>query len=78
MPDVEAAERPKAFVVLEPGTQAGEEELIDHVRSAIARYKAPKAVAVLVQPAEDLDRQVPQVRAPAATKWAGLYFRIKG
>jgi hypothetical protein len=34
-------------VVLKPGAQAGEKELIDHVRSTIAHYKAPKAVAVL-------------------------------
>ena len=33
--------------MLKPGEQAGEQELIDHVRSIIARYKAPKAVEFL-------------------------------
>jgi fatty-acyl-CoA synthase len=41
VPDEKWGERPKAFVVLRPGGQAGEQELIDHVRSLIARYKAP-------------------------------------
>ena len=47
VPDEKWGERPKAFVVLRPGGQAGEQELIDHVRSLIARYKAPKAVEFL-------------------------------
>jgi fatty-acyl-CoA synthase len=47
VPDEKWGERPKAFVVLKPGAQAGEKELIDHVRSNIAHYKAPKAVAFL-------------------------------
>jgi fatty-acyl-CoA synthase len=34
-------ERPKAYVVLKPGAAVGETELIEHVRSQIARYKAP-------------------------------------
>jgi fatty-acyl-CoA synthase len=35
---------PKAFVVLKPGAQATAEEIIEHVRSRIAHFKAPKAV----------------------------------
>jgi fatty-acyl-CoA synthase len=34
-------ERPKAYVVLKSGARVGEMELIEHVRSQIARYKAP-------------------------------------
>ncbi|HYB26542.1 MAG TPA: long-chain-fatty-acid--CoA ligase [Solirubrobacteraceae bacterium] len=37
-------ERPKAFVVLDPEVTITEQELIDHVRSRIAHYKAPDAV----------------------------------
>ena len=66
MPDEKWGERPKAFVVLKPGAQAGEQELIDHVRSIIARYKAPKAVDFLDELPQDLDRQGPEVRAPRA------------
>jgi acyl-CoA synthetase (AMP-forming)/AMP-acid ligase II len=47
VPDEKWGERPKAFVVLKPGTQAVEQELIDYVRSIIAHYKAPKAVDFL-------------------------------
>jgi fatty-acyl-CoA synthase len=45
IPDERWGERPKAFVVLGPGRSAGESELIDHVRSRIAHYKAPDAIA---------------------------------
>jgi fatty-acyl-CoA synthase len=44
MPDEEWGERPKAFVVLAEEGGATAEELIEHVRARIARYKAPDAV----------------------------------
>ena len=44
VPDERWGERPKAFVVLAEGEQASEDELIEHVKARIARYKAPKAV----------------------------------
>ncbi len=47
IPDERWGERPKAFVVLGPGQAAGERELIDHVRSRIAHYKAPDAIEFL-------------------------------
>ena len=37
-------ERPKAFVVLAAGQVVGERELIDHVRSRIAHFKAPDVI----------------------------------
>jgi fatty-acyl-CoA synthase len=37
-------ERPKAFVVLATGQAATERDLIDHVRSRIAHFKAPDAI----------------------------------
>ena len=40
-------ERPKAFVVLAPGQAAGERELIEHVRSRIAHFKAPDTIEFL-------------------------------
>jgi fatty-acyl-CoA synthase len=45
VPDDRWGERPKAFVVLKPGCKCTEAELIEHVRSQIAHYKAPGAVA---------------------------------
>ena len=44
MPDEQWGERPKAFVVLQEGQQATEQELIDFVKERIARFKAPAAV----------------------------------
>ena len=42
-------ERPKAFVVLAPGQGVGERELIEHVRSRIAHYKAPDTIQFLAE-----------------------------
>jgi fatty-acyl-CoA synthase len=47
VPDEKWGERPKAFVVLADGYQAGEGELVEHVRSSIAHYKAPKEIVFL-------------------------------
>ena len=47
VPDEKWGERPKAFVVLARGQRASEEEIIDHVRSKIAHYKAPDEVVFL-------------------------------
>ena len=44
IPDDRWGERPKAFVVLGAGQRAGDRELIDHVRSRIAHYKAPDTI----------------------------------
>jgi fatty-acyl-CoA synthase len=47
VPDERWGERPKAFVILAEGQEATEDELIEHVKSRIARYKAPKAVEIV-------------------------------
>jgi len=47
VPDDRWGERPKAYVVLAPGQAVGERELIEHVRSLIAHYKAPDAIDFL-------------------------------
>jgi fatty-acyl-CoA synthase len=44
IPDEQWGERPKAFVIIRPGATVTEGELIEHVQTKIARYKAPKAV----------------------------------
>ena len=40
-------ERPKAFVVLRDGAEADPRDLIEHVRSRIAHFKAPDEIAFL-------------------------------
>ncbi len=44
VPDERWGERPRGYVVLAEGASVGERELIDHVRSQIARYKAPDTI----------------------------------
>ena len=45
--DEKWGEVPKALVVLKPGAQAGEIELIEHCRSCLAHYKCPRSVEFL-------------------------------
>ena len=44
IPDARLLEVPAAFVELLPGTQASEEELIEHCRGRIASFKVPRLV----------------------------------
>jgi fatty-acyl-CoA synthase len=44
MPHERWGERPKAFVVLRDGADAASDELIEHVRGRIARFKAPDEI----------------------------------
>ena len=77
VPDEKWGERPKAFVVLRPGQVASEKELIDHVKSTIARYKAPKAVAFLDEMPTTSTGKVPKFEL-REREWAGQGSRIKG
>jgi fatty-acyl-CoA synthase len=45
IPNEKWGERPKAFVVLASGAQASAEEIQEHARSSLARYKVPDEVA---------------------------------
>jgi long-chain acyl-CoA synthetase len=45
IPDEVKGELPKAYIVLKKGMNTTEREIIDYVRSKIAKYKAPRKVA---------------------------------
>ncbi|MFC5044017.1 AMP-binding enzyme [Ornithinimicrobium kibberense] len=47
VPHPELGEEVSAYVVLAPGAQATEEELIEHVRSQVAPYKYPRTVHLI-------------------------------
>jgi fatty-acyl-CoA synthase len=47
VPDDKWGERPKAFVLLRAGKSATPQELIAHVRTKIARYKAPRDIDIV-------------------------------
>jgi len=49
VPDERWGERPKAFVVLRSGTSATPADLIAHVRTRIAGYKAPREIDVTME-----------------------------
>jgi fatty-acyl-CoA synthase len=77
VPDEKWGERPKAFVVLKAGEEAGEQELIDHVKSKIARYKAPREVAFLDELPKTSTGKVPKFEL-REREWAAQDSRIQG
>ena len=77
VPDEKWGERPKGFVVLKPGAQVGEQELIDYVRSNIAHFKAPKAVEFLDALPKTSTGKVPKFEL-RERELAGLAARSNG
>ena len=49
MPDVEAGELPKGFVVLKPGHRRSPEELMAHVAEHVAHYKQLRMVEFVAE-----------------------------
>ena len=62
---------------LTPGEAAADQELIDHVKSKIARYKAPTAVAFLDELPKTSTGKVPKFEL-REREWAGHASRIQG
>jgi fatty-acyl-CoA synthase len=76
VPDERWGEAVKAIVVLRPGEQATEEDIISFARSRIAGYKIPKSVdfvaALPRNPSGKLLRR--ELRAPY---WAGRTRQVR-
>ncbi len=47
VPHEKWGERPKGFVILKPGASVEPEEIIEHVKSQLARFKAPDAIDIV-------------------------------
>ena len=47
VPDEQFGQRLRAFVVLRDGHEVGEQELKDHVKANLARYKVPREIVFL-------------------------------
>ena len=77
IPDQKWGERPKAFVVLKPGRSLTEAELLDHVRTRIARYKTPREIEFLPELPKTSTGKV-QKFTLREKEWAGEDSRIKG
>ena len=69
--DKDFGQRLRAFVVLEPGREASEEDLKDHVKKNLARYKVPREIWFLDELPRNatgkvLKRELREMDAPEA------------
>ncbi len=76
VPDERWGEVPKAFVVLGDG-EATPDELIEHVKTKIARYKAPKTVEIVDELPKTSTGKVQKFEL-REKEWGGEKNRIRG
>ena len=77
VPDEKWGERPKAFVVLRPGTNVTPEALMAHVREKIARYKAPREIDITVTLPKTPTGKIQKFLLRDA-EWSGHTSRVHG
>ncbi len=77
VPDDKWGERPKAFVVLADGQQADEAELLAHVKSKIASYKAPREIEFVVELPKTSTGKIRKNELRDAA-WGDIRTRIQG
>jgi acyl-CoA synthetase (AMP-forming)/AMP-acid ligase II len=77
VPDERWGERPKAFVVLGEGGRATPDELIEHVKSKIARYKAPRDVEIVEALPKTSTGKVQKFEL-REKEWSGHTSRVQG
>jgi len=76
-PDAKWGERPKAFVVLKPGEAPTAEQIIAHVRTQIAHYKAPDLIEFVESLPKTATGKIRKVELRDA-EWAGHDSRVQG
>ena len=77
VPDERWGERPKAFVVLRPGKPVTKAALLEHVRTKIARYKAPREIEFLAELPKTSTGKVQKFDL-REKEWSGHVHRIHG
>jgi fatty-acyl-CoA synthase len=77
VPDETWGERPKAYVVRKAGAEVTDVELIAHVQSRLARFKAPKAVEFVDQLPRTSTGKVQKFEL-REKEWAGHSSRVQG
>ncbi|GIX49652.1 MAG: fatty-acid--CoA ligase [Candidatus Tectimicrobiota bacterium] len=77
VPDAKWGEVPKAIVVLKPGQQATEEELIAFCRARMAHFKAPKSVEFVASLPKTATGKI-QKFALRERYWQGYDKRVQG
>jgi fatty-acyl-CoA synthase len=76
-PDAKWGERPKAFVVVRPGEAPTAAQIIAHVRTQIAHYKAPDQVEIVESLPKTATGKIRKVELRDA-EWAGYSTRVLG
>jgi fatty-acyl-CoA synthase len=77
VPDERWGERPKAFVVARAGKTVDPDDVIAHVQGAIARYKAPREVAVVDELPKTSTGKIQKFEL-RAKEWGDAQARIRG
>ncbi len=77
VPDERWGERPKAFIILRQGRSAEPDEVIEHVKTAIARYKAPREVEIVAELPKTSTGKIQKFEL-RAKEWGGQERRIRG
>jgi fatty-acyl-CoA synthase len=77
IPDEKWGERPKAFVVPKAGATPTAEQIIAHVRTQIAHYKAPDQVEMVESLPKTATGKIRKVELREA-EWAGHGSRVQG
>jgi fatty-acyl-CoA synthase len=75
VPDPQWGERPKAYVILKSGRTASADDIIQHVQSKIARFKAPDHVDFVTELPKTSTGKI-QKFALRDKEWAGFDRRI--
>ncbi|MBO0898251.1 AMP-binding protein [Arthrobacter sunyaminii] len=75
IPDERWGERPKAFVVLAPGRDVTEADLLKHVKSQIASYKAPGSVEFIIDLPKTSTGKI-RKNELRSSEWEGRVARI--
>jgi acyl-CoA synthetase (AMP-forming)/AMP-acid ligase II len=77
VPDDKWGERPKAFVVLRPGTSTTVQDLTAHVRTKIAGYKTPRDIDITVKLPKTSTGKI-QKYMLREKEWTGHASRVHG
>jgi fatty-acyl-CoA synthase len=77
VPDAQWGERPKAFVIAREGRNPDPDQLLQHVRSRIARYKAPREIEVVSALPKTSTGKVQKFEL-RQREWSGEASRIRG
>ena len=77
VPDEKWGERPKAFVILRAGQSAEPDDIVEHVKGAIARYKAPREVEIVDELPKTSTGKIQKFEL-RAKEWGDAPTRIRG